>query len=63
MNVLCCDKTGTLTKNQLKVTATRALSGFDEAHVLALAALASSEGGDDPVDVAIRAAASDPAKD
>ena len=30
---------------------------FDEAHVLALAALASSEGGQDPVDEAIRSAA------
>jgi H+-transporting ATPase len=34
------------------------MPGFDEAHVLGLAALASSEGGQDPVDGAIRAAAS-----
>jgi H+-transporting ATPase len=34
------------------------LPGFDEAHVLGLAALASSEGGQDPVDEAIRLAAS-----
>ena len=33
------------------------MPGFDEAHVLALAALASSDGGQDPVDGAIRAAA------
>jgi H+-transporting ATPase len=33
------------------------MPGFDEAHVLALAALASSEGSQDPVDGAIRAAA------
>ena len=33
------------------------MPGFDEAHVLALAALASSDGGQDPVDAAIRAAA------
>ncbi len=33
------------------------MPGFDEAHVLALAALASSEGGQDPVDGAIRTAA------
>jgi H+-transporting ATPase len=32
------------------------MPGFDEAHVLALAALASSEGGQDPVDGAIRGA-------
>jgi H+-transporting ATPase len=33
------------------------MPGFDEAHVLALAALASSDGGQDPVDGAIRSAA------
>ncbi|MCI4683732.1 HAD-IC family P-type ATPase [Rhodoblastus acidophilus] len=55
--VLCSDKTGTLTKNALTVTSVRPMPGFDEAHVLALAALASSDGGDDPVDGAIRAAA------
>ena len=58
MNVLCADKTGTLTRNELTVTTVRAMPGFDEAHVLALAALASSDGGQDPVDAAIRAAAS-----
>jgi len=57
MNVLCADKTGTLTQNALTVTTVRPLPGFDEAHVLALAALASSDGGQDPVDGAIRAAA------
>ena len=56
-DVLCADKTGTLTQNALTVTAVRPMPGFDEAHVLALAALASSEGGQDPVDGAIRAAA------
>jgi H+-transporting ATPase len=34
------------------------LPGFDEAHVLGMAALASSDGGQDPVDAAIRLAAS-----
>ena len=57
MDVLCADKTGTLTRNELKVTTVRAMPGFDDAHVLALAALASSDGGQDPVDAAIRAAA------
>ncbi len=57
MDVLCADKTGTLTRNELAVTACRALPGFDEAQVLALAALASSDGGADPLDAAIRAAA------
>ncbi len=57
MVVLCADKTGTLTRNALTVTTVQAMPGFDEAHVLALTALASSDGGEDPVDGAIRAAA------
>jgi H+-transporting ATPase len=56
LDVLCSDKTGTLTLNALTVTALRPEAGFDEPHVLAMAALASSEGGQDPVDAAIRAA-------
>jgi H+-transporting ATPase len=58
IDVLCSDKTGTLTLNALSVTSVRPLPGFDEAHVLGLAALASSEGGQDSVDAAIRSAAS-----
>jgi H+-transporting ATPase len=57
IDVLCADKTGTLTQNELTVTAVHAMAGFDEPHVLGLAALASSDGGQDPVDAAIRAAA------
>ena len=57
IDVLCADKTGTLTCNELKVTVVHPMSGFDEAHVLGLAALASSEGGQDNVDAAIRLAA------
>jgi H+-transporting ATPase len=57
MDVLCVDKTGTLTQNALTVTVVQALEGFDEAHILGLAALASSDGGQDSVDVAIRSAA------
>jgi H+-transporting ATPase len=57
MNVLCADKTGTLTQDELTVTSVHPLPGFDETHVLALAAIASSDGGQDPVDEAIRAAA------
>ena len=64
IDVLCSDKTGTLTRNELSVTSVRPMPGFDEAHVFGLAALASSEGGQDPVDQAIRAAAShQPASD
>jgi len=56
IEVLCADKTGTLTRNELKVTAVRPMPGFDESHVLGMAALASSDGGQDPVDSAIRIA-------
>jgi H+-transporting ATPase len=56
INVLCSDKTGTLTLNQLSVTTVRALSGSDEARVLAMASLASSDGGSDAVDAAVRSA-------
>jgi H+-transporting ATPase len=56
MDVLCSDKTGTLTRNELNVTAIHAQPGFDEARVLMLAALASSDGGQDPVDTAVRSA-------
>jgi H+-transporting ATPase len=57
MDVLCSDKTGTLTANQLSVTSVKPMDGFDEAHVLGLAALASSDGGQNSVDAAIRSAA------
>ena len=58
IGVLCVDKTGTLTRNELSVTSVRPMPGFDEAHTLGLAALASSDGGQDSVDAAIRSAAS-----
>jgi len=57
MDVLCADKTGTLTQNELAVTAVRVANGLDADRVLALAARASSDGGQDPVDAAIRRAA------
>jgi H+-transporting ATPase len=64
IDVLCSDKTGTLTRNALAVTSVRPMPGFDEAHILGMAALASSEGGDDSVDAAIRSAsAHKPASD
>jgi H+-transporting ATPase len=67
LDVLCSDKTGTLTLDALTVTALRPEAGFDEPHLLAMAALASSDGGQDPVDLAIRTASarqpiSDPPK-
>ena len=58
MDVLCADKTGTLTRNALTVTTVRPMPGFDVPHVLVLAALACADGGRDPVDTAVRSAAS-----
>jgi H+-transporting ATPase len=57
LDVLCSDKTGTLTLNELALTTVHPETGFDAAHLLGMAALASSDGGQDPVDTAIRAAA------
>ncbi len=56
LDVLCADKTGTLTRNDLTVASLWLDAGLDDAHLLALAALVSSEGGQDPVDAAIRSA-------
>ncbi len=58
IDVLCADKTGTLTLNELTVTVVHPAPGFDQAGLLGLAAIASADGGQDPVDAAIRSAAS-----
>ncbi len=59
VDVACVDKTGTLTSNELSVAAVKSLTqALTEADILRLAALASSTAGFDPVDAAIRAAAS-----
>ena len=58
VDVLCCDKTGTLTKNELVIGALRPLkAGYNEADLIAFAALASSPEGQDPMDSAVRAMA------
>lgn len=58
INVLCADKTGTLTQNRIGVAAVRPLrDGWTADDVLAFAAVASSSDGRDPVDAAIRQAA------
>jgi H+-transporting ATPase len=56
VDVLCADKTGTLTMNELVVSAICPIkSGYDEADVLGFGALASSAEGQDPIDTVIRA--------
>ena len=57
MDLLCADKTGTLTRNALEVVDVVAMPGFDRERVLALATLASSEADQDPIDAAVRRAA------
>jgi H+-transporting ATPase len=58
VDVLCCDKTGTLAKNELILSAIRPVkSDYDEADVLGFAALASSPEGQDPIDSIIRTTA------
>ena len=57
MDVLASDKTGTLTENRLTVAALRPLAAHDEDELLRLAALACDEAGQDPIDLAILAAA------
>ena len=58
IDVLCADKTGTLTRNELAVAAVKPLvDGWTPGDVLAFAALASSAEGKDPVDAVIREAA------
>jgi H+-transporting ATPase len=58
IDVLCADKTGTLTANELAVSAVRGVrEGYSEADVVAIAAMASSADGQDPIDAAIRSMA------
>jgi len=57
MDVLCVDKTGTITMNQLAVTGVIPLAHATEADVLWAGALASQEANQDPIDLAFLAAA------
>jgi plasma-membrane proton-efflux P-type ATPase len=57
MDVLCVDKTGTITMNQLAVTGVIPLEHSTESDVLFAGALASQEANQDPIDLAFLAAA------
>ena len=59
MDVLCVDKTGTITMNQLTVTGVTPQEHATEAEVLFAGALASQESNQDPIDLAFLAAAKD----
>jgi len=57
MDVLCTDKTGTLTCNQLNLEATAVFESFGSEELLDLAALSSDASGQDPIDLALLRAA------
>jgi plasma-membrane proton-efflux P-type ATPase len=57
MDMLCVDKTGTITMNQLAVTSVIPLEHATESDVLFAGALASQEANQDPIDLAFLAAA------
>lgn len=52
MNVLCADKTGTITMNKLSIASVMPLNGFTEEEVILYGALASQEANQDPIDMA-----------
>jgi H+-transporting ATPase len=59
MNILCSDKTGTITENRLSLSALRPCALFSEHDLLRFAAIASDEATQDPIDLAILSRARD----
>lgn len=57
MDILCADKTGTITMNQLSLTNVITLGDFSEEDVIRYGALASQEANQDPIDLAFIASA------
>jgi H+-transporting ATPase len=57
VDILCTDKTGTITANRLSVSALRAYPPFTEQDLLQAGAQASDPASQDPLDIAILAAA------
>ena len=53
MDILCSDKTGTITKNELTLAKVEPFKGFTSSEVLLFATLASREEDQDPIDNAI----------
>jgi H+-transporting ATPase len=53
MDVLCSDKTGTITKNELAVAEVKSFDNFTENDVVVFGALASREEDRDPIDNAV----------
>lgn len=59
MDLLCSDKTGTLTQNRLAVAAHWTAEGVSEQTLTAVAALASRAEDNDPIDLAVLGSAAD----
>ena len=57
MDLLCTDKTGTITENRLTVVAVHPFGGHGDTDVLSLEAAASDEATQDPIDLAVLQAA------
>ena len=57
VDILCADKTGTITKNELKLGEIKEFDGFKDEDVLLYGRLASPKDSNDPIDVAIIAKA------
>ena len=53
IDILCSDKTGTLTKNEMTVAAPITYSGFEVTDLMIFAALSSKEENDDPIELPI----------
>ena len=53
MDILCSDKTGTLTQNKLTLSEPVTFAGYGKEEVILLGALASREENQDPIDIAI----------
>ena len=52
MDILCVDKTGTITMNQLSISNVIPMNGFTEQETIQYGALASQEANQDPIDLA-----------
>jgi H+-transporting ATPase len=57
MDMLCSDKTGTITRNELSLAASHSYPPFNDRDLLRFGAYASDEAGRDPIDLAVLAAA------
>ena len=60
IDVLCSDKTGTLTENKLTLGQAEPWAGTDAAKLILMASLASRSADNDPIDLAVLAGLKDP---